>query len=196
LNIKKILLISALIAIGGLAGLTVFKGVFGNNEAAAREVSEASSRSLESKMTAVKKANSASKGRHSGVDVFETELDSYVLYSLRKNMPVQLNSIDVKLTTGSISANADIAFAPSDSLFGGSHTVFIKGRLTGRNGRGKFDLDDVRLDGIPVPHFLMDVLLDRYVRTKYPGVDLKEPFDLPWGIEDLTIGQGKARVEY
>ena len=61
---------------------------------------------------------------------------------------------------------------------------------------GKFDLDDVKVDGIPVPKVLIQTLVEKYVKPKYPEVDLKAPFDLPWGIRAIDIGQGRARIVY
>jgi hypothetical protein len=34
------------------------------------------------------------------------------------------------------------------------------------------------------------------VKPKYPEADLNEPFDMPWGIEELKLESGKATVVY
>jgi hypothetical protein len=34
------------------------------------------------------------------------------------------------------------------------------------------------------------------VKPKYPDVDLKEPFDLPWGIDAIDVLQSKAKITY
>jgi len=39
-------------------------------------------------------------------------------------------------------------------------------------------------------------LLRKYAKPKYPDVDLNEPFDLPWGIQSIDVGLGKATVTY
>jgi hypothetical protein len=54
----------------------------------------------------------------------------------------------------------------------------------------------VKVDGIPVPLVLIETLIDKYVKPKYPEVDLKEPFPMPWGMESLTITTGKATIAY
>ena len=72
----------------------------------------------------------------------------------------------------------------------------MKGALKASQGRGKFDLLEVRVDGIPVPMILIQSLFDKYVKPKYPDAYLKEPFDLPWGIEELTLEKGKTLVSY
>jgi hypothetical protein len=61
---------------------------------------------------------------------------------------------------------------------------------------GRFELVEVQVDGIPVPNVLIEALIARYVKPKYPEVDLKEPFTMPWGIESLTITPGKTTIVY
>ncbi|PYS27055.1 MAG: hypothetical protein DMG11_17715 [Acidobacteria bacterium] len=117
---------------------------------------------------------------------------------------MQIDSIKVQLAPGTIASDTQLTFNSNsttgnpmvDAFLGGTHNVFIKGKLAGEDGRGKFDLQEVRVDGIPVPKILIETLIDKYVKPKYPQADLKEPFDLPWGIEEITIGQGKATVVY
>jgi hypothetical protein len=98
---------------------------------------------------------------------------------------------DTQLTFNNATGNAMF-----DALLGGTHNLFIKGKLAGDAGRGKFDLQEVRVDGIPVPTILIQTLFEKYVKPKYPEADLKEPFDLPWGIEQITLDAGKATVVY
>ena len=54
----------------------------------------------------------------------------------------------------------------------------------------------MKVDGIPVPNILIETLVEKYVKPKYPEVDLKEPFPMPWGMESLTITPGKATIVY
>ncbi len=77
-----------------------------------------------------------------------------------------------------------------------THNLFVKGKLSGEDGRGKFDLEDIKVDGIPMPKILIQTLFTKYVKPKYPEADLKEPFDLPWGIRAIDIQQGKAKITY
>ena len=83
-----------------------------------------------------------------------------------------------------------------DALIGGTHNLSVKGKLVGHDGRGKFDLQEVHVDGIPVPAILIQTLINKYVKPKYPEVDLKEPFDLPYGIEEIKLDPGKATIAY
>ena len=54
----------------------------------------------------------------------------------------------------------------------------------------------MKVDGIPVPNVLIETLVAKYVKPKYPEVDLKEPFPMPWGMESLDHHPGKATIVY
>jgi hypothetical protein len=159
---------------------------------------------LQSKIDHIKKVGQSSN-QHPNIEteVSEEELESYVLFSLRDQIPFQLDSINVKLTPGTVAADTQMTFNSNttgnpvlDALVGGTHNLSVRSRLSGADGVGKFDLEEVRVDGIPVPKVLIQTLVDKYVKPKYPDVDLKAPFDLPWGIRAIDIGEGKARIVY
>lgn len=203
---KKIAVIAGLlIAVAAIAGVIVFRGISAEEVASAHDVSPKAAQVLQAKIDAVKKAEEDPDRRPGAtrVELSDAELESYVLYSLREQIPAQIDSIDVQLGAGTIGADTQITFDSKgtgnpivDSLVGGTHNLFVKGKLAGAQGRGKFDLEEVRVDGIPVPNILIQTLFNKYVKPKYPEADLRAPFDLPWGIEEITLLQGKAIVVY
>lgn len=161
---------------------------------------------LQTKIDTVKKKAETSEDRSlkrtQELEVSEAELASYVMLSLRDQIPVQIDSIKVQLTPGAIGADAEVVMneptgtALVDALIGGKHNLFVKGKLSGADRRGRFELGEVKVDGIPVPKVLVESLFNKYVKPKYPNADLKAPFDLPWGIERLTLEPKKARIVY
>lgn len=204
---KKILVVVIVlaIAVAAVAGVMVFRSITAQDVASAHDVSPKAAQVLQNKIDAVKKAEEDPKRPPSAtrVELSEAELESYVLYSLREKIPAQIDSIDVQLDPGTIGADTQITFDSKgtgnpivDALIGGTHNLFVKGKLAGSEGRGKFDLEEVRVDGIPVPNMLIQTLFKKYVKPKYPDADLNEPFDLPWGIEEITLLQRKAIVAY
>jgi hypothetical protein len=201
---KKAALTAGLVLIV-LAVIVVFKSFpVGSASSAGAQSAERSASSLQTKINTIKKANADKKRREqSMLDISEAELESYVMVYLRKDIPVQIESIRVKLTPGVIAADTRLTIpagstgnALVDALVSGTHNMYINGKMTAAKGEGKFDLQSLSIDGIPVPNILIDTLIRKYAKPKYPNVDLKEPFDLPWGIEDIEIGQGKATVTY
>jgi len=205
---KKAVFIGALgIVILAIAGVIVFRDVSAQKVSARTEseVSPKAAAALQKKINDIKKAEKDSDRSPgaSRVELSEIELESYVLYSLKDDIPVQIDSIDVQLGQDTVGAETQITFSQNgtgnpivDALVGGTHNLFVKGKLIAENSRGKFDLEEIRVDGIPVPKILIQTLFDKYVKPKYPDADLKEPFDLPYGIEDLKLEPGKATVVY
>lgn len=206
---KKVIVIAGICVAGmAVAALFVSRGVPAQNTVAAGEddaVSQKSAKSLQDKIDAIKKARETPDRAPgaSRVELSEAELESYMLFSLKDEIPAQMDSFDVQLEPGTVAAQTQLTFPANatrnpiiDVVLGGTHELFVKGALAGAEGRGKFDLVEIRVDGIPVPKILIESLFEKYVKPKYPDADLKEPFDLPWGIEDLTIEQGKATVAY
>jgi hypothetical protein len=204
---KRIALPVVFTLILGVGAFLVFH-IFSEEKVAAGaplEVSAKSAQGLQDKIDAIKNKDSAADPNASSISIelSDSELESYVLFALKEDIPAQIDLIDVQLGQGSIASDAQLTFNASNSgnpishaLFGGTHNMFLKGKLAGENGRGKFELEEVRVDGIPVPNILVQTLFGQYVKPKYPEADLSEPFDLPWGIESLTIVPGKATVVY
>lgn len=167
------------------------------------EVSQHNADALQAKIDAIKKAAEVPGKQGASLDVFEAELESYVLFVLKEDIPARLDAFDVQLTAGAVAADTKMTFSPNstgnpliDALVSGTHQLFVKGTLAGSAGEGKFELEQVRIDGIPVPNLLIESLVDKYVKPKYPDVDLNAPFELPWEIDSIVVSQGKAAIAY
>jgi hypothetical protein len=200
---RKALWIAAIVVLVGVAGAAVFERTSRQNDSTGGPPSEKAARRLQEKIDAVKKASEA-EGDHrpQQVEATEMELESYVLFMLRDDIPARVDSFKVQLTPGAVAADTQLTFVNTignpivDTLLNGTHNLFVKGRLAAANYEGKFDLEEIRVDGIPVPKVLVETLINKYVKPKHPEVDLKEPFELPWKIERIVIEQGKATIFY
>lgn len=191
-----------------VAAVFVYRAMPAGSAVAAEEnekVSAKAAKSLQDKIDAIKKAENTPDRAPgaSRVEISEIELESYMLFKLKEDIPARMDSFDVQLEPGTVAAQTQLTFTSDatgnpiiDAVVGGTHDLFVKGSLRGSQGRGKFDLLEVHVDGIPVPMILMQTLFDKYVKPKYPDADLKEPFDLPWGIEEISLEHGKAVVAY
>lgn len=203
---KKIAVISAGgLVIAALAGVIVFRTMEAKEVQGGQDVSARSAKSLQQKIDAIKNAenNPNHKRGSSRVEISEAELESYLLISLKDDIPAQIDSADVQLGQDTVALDTQITFNSGatsnpvvDTLIGGTHNLFLKGKLVAREARGKFELQDVKVDGIPVPNVLIQTLFKKYVKPKYPDADLDEPFDLPWGMQEIKVQPGKATVVY
>jgi hypothetical protein len=170
------------------------------------DISPAAADSLGGKIQAILRAEGSSDRESSedSVSVSEVEMESFVLYWMVDEIPPLVESIDVTVTEASISAAAQLTFDEEnssgnsivDGLLGGTHEFFVRGALQGQDGRGAFELLEVRVDGLGVPLFIVDLLVVAFVTPRFPDVDLNEPFDLPWGIESLLFSDGALSVGY
>jgi hypothetical protein len=198
-----------IVGIGIVAAVVVaFAGVLVLRSIAAKEPTETSERAakiLQEKIDAIKAAENNPKHKPGSVriEISEIEFESYLLYSLKEDIPAQIDTADVQLGHDTVALDTQITFNSNatgnpvfDALVGGKHDLFVKGKLTAQQHRGKFELQDVRVDGIPVPNVLIQALVKKYVKPKYPDVELNEPFDLPWKIEEIKVEPGKAIVVY
>jgi hypothetical protein len=201
---KKAVWIATLALLAGAVVIFAVRSFVVESAPAQLEISERTAQVLQGKIDAIRKADKT-PGRTASetVEVSEAELEAYVLYSLREEIPARVDSIDVQLTPGTVAADTKMTFGNSptnnpliDVLISGSHRLFVKGKLEARGGKGKFSLEEAAVDRIPVPIILIETLVDKYVKPKYPDVKLDEPFGMPWGIEDLTVTQGKATIVY
>lgn len=130
----------------------------------------------------------------------EVELESYVLYGLRDEITVRLDTVDLTLVPGAVRGVVDMVVTSDltgthsvvGPLFEGSHRVAFEGSFEGRSGRGRFVLEGVKVDGLPVPVFLVKALLGSLDEP----VDLDAPFDLPIGIEEVTLSRGNVAAVY
>jgi hypothetical protein len=198
---KRAVAIAALISIHVAMCVTAISA---GSLSAVIQSAAASAAGVQSKIDKIKKAN-GDKNRHQTdrIDVSEKELESYVMISMTKDIPVKMESIRITLAPGSIAADARLTI-PADStgnfivdaLVSGTHNIYIRGNFQGSKGIGKFDLRDVKVDGIPVPNIVVDTLVKHYVKPKYPDVNLKEPFELPWGIDEIGVTTARAAITY
>jgi hypothetical protein len=202
---KKAVCIAAVVLLVGVGAIVAVRSFIAEPVSAQQtELSERKAGELQVKIDAIRKVEKATESRQPAtVEISEEELASYVLYALREDIPAKVDSIDVQLFPGAVSADTKMTFGSNptrnpmiDVLISGTHRLYVKGQLSASGGKGKFTLEEARVDGIPVPIVLIETLIDRYVKPKYPDVKLDEPFSMPWGIEDLTLTTDKASVVY
>ena len=181
------------------AGLLVSASAYYAQNAPSAEAS----RALQKKIDTLKQAHNVKDRTRQTMEVSEVELESYLLFELREDIPARLDYADVQLTDGAVAADTKLTFAPDatgnavmDLLIAGTHNLFVKGKLAASGKQGKFQLEEVKVDGIPVPNILIETLITKYVKPKYPDVDLNAPFEMPWGIESLVITPGKTTIVY
>lgn len=199
---KKAIAITAAVVLVVVAVVAVIRYLSVDNADAAQGAARAAS--LQAKIDSVKQGNSGKA--HSPVqmlEISEAELEAYVMVVLRDKIPFHVESMRVQLTPGIVSADTRLTIPGGgtgnpivDAIVGGTHNLLVRGKLSGAKGKGQFVLEGVQVDRIPVPSILVDTLIKKYARPQFPDTDLKKPFVLPWGIQAIDIGEGKAIITY
>src|SRR5262245_59245849 len=111
--------------------LALCAGMVSAGRASAVTQSAASSATLQAKIDKIKKAETEKNRRVTErLDVSEKELESYVLVSMKKDIPVKMDSIRVVLTPGTIAADSRLTIPPVstgnfivDALVSGTHDI-------------------------------------------------------------------------
>src|SRR5438128_606103 len=108
---KVVLIVLTCAAVMAATGFIAFRVIAAKGTSRSK-VSQKYAQSLQAKIDAIKKAAGV-PGRKRGsshVELSEDELESYVLYSLKEDIPAQIDSIDVRLTPDVVSSGTQITF--------------------------------------------------------------------------------------
>jgi len=151
---------------------------------------------------------SSDSGRSFGaVRISETEINSYIEYELAPAFPPGLSKVRLHILPGRTDGKAEVDFDrlressrkdPNPLLaffLQGVHTLGVEGTLAGSNGAGLFHLDTVSLDDVAIPQFLVDYLIEHYLKSRYPAAAIDRNFELPASIEKLTLEEGSVLLE-
>jgi hypothetical protein len=136
-------------------------------------------------------------------ELFEAEINAY-LASGKVQLPAGVETLRLVGTTGVVTAHCRVDFDrvrsgrnnanPLLRLFSGVHDVVVEAQAAGTNRQGRVHVNSVAIDEIEVPHFLLQVFVDKYITPRYPGVGLDSTFSLPDKIETATVGQHRLTV--
>jgi hypothetical protein len=140
--------------------------------------------------------------------VSESELNSYIRFSLKKEIPPGVVDPYVSIVgSGEVRGRAVVDLDAVRSAkprgwldplayLSGRLPVTAKGRLVAGDGRARLELEHVTVSGVTVPNTFLQELVSFYSRSpQYPdGVDLDAPFDLPARIKDINVEVGQAIV--
>src|SRR6185295_17283890 len=103
---KKTVGIVAVVLLAAITAIVALRVYAANPVAPQADVSERTSKILQGKIDAIKAAEkSGIKQLPRTVEVSEPELESYVLYGLKNDIPAKVETIDVQLTEGAVAAD-------------------------------------------------------------------------------------------
>ena len=127
----------------------------------------------------------------------EQEINAYIA-SGKIQLPEGVKSVHLVGVNGAVTGTSLVDFDklkgaarssnPLLSMFSGIHDVEVQAHAHGSNGRGIVHVDSVILDGAEIPHFLLELFVEKYLKPKYPEVGMDTQVALPDKIDTATIG--------
>jgi hypothetical protein len=74
--------------------------------------------------------------------------------------------------------------------------ITATGRLTTKDGVGRFTLESAEVAGVTIPKTVLQELLSYYSRTPEnpSGINMDDPFELPAQIREIRVGRAQATI--
>ena len=149
-------------------------------------------------------ANGRSPRPNQAPTVFtETEANAY-LASDNVHLPEGVESVKLEGEDGVITGTAHVDFDriregvhssnPLLSVFSGVHDVVVLAQAHGAQGRGHVHVDSVSIDDMEVPHFILQLFVDKFLTPKYPDLGIDSQFTLPDRIDSATVGTHEVTI--
>ncbi len=137
----------------------------------------------------------------------EADLNAYIALELRQKRPPGIQEMSVRLLgQGRLGTfmkidpnqlglkNAAGLKAWLSILMSGTQDLEFEGVLTSGQGKARYQIERVQLNGYPVPAALVEALLQSWGRSLEPPIDFSEPFDLPHPIQQIDIDPGQVTI--
>ena len=135
--------------------------------------------------------------------LLEDEVNAYFAAG-RVKLPKGVQSLVLHGTPGVINGDSRIDFDqlkqgrnssnPLLSIFSGVHDVEVIANARGAGGVGYVQIQSVSLDGVEVPHMVLQLFVDKYLKPKYPNLGMDSRFALPSKIDIAIVGSHQLTV--
>lgn len=136
----------------------------------------------------------------------QPELNAYVKAKLQEQDRKGVEDFSIQLKQGTfvtlMIVNMDEVELKGDSmtlnlfkaLLSGNQTLEVEGRLVTENGMGNYTVERARLNNMPVPASLVNMILSSVGKRQDPPFDPTEPFEMPYSIKNVTITTGQVAI--
>ena len=164
---------------------------------------------LQQKIDAIAANAAAPKAKPATTSISEAELNSYLVFNLKNEIPRGLTQPEISMTgngavAGRVLVDIDAFkrnrgsedFFDPLSYISGEVPVTARGVLRAQDGRGRFYLSSAELLGVPLPKAVVQELVSFFSRTAQNprGIDIDQPFDLPAKIRRIDVHRAEALV--
>ena len=180
----------------------------GSSELIARSVSRqnagaSGADSMEQKINYIEQNAAVAHPNPAPTKLTEQEINAY-LASGRLQMPAGVQSLQLQGDPGVVTGKSRVDFDrvraghrnanPLLSVFTGVHDVLVVAHAHGAGHEGFVHVDSVSLDGIEIPHFALEMFVEKYIQPRYPNIGIDSRFNLPDKIDTAVIGQHEVTI--
>lgn len=171
--------------------------------AASKPAHPSSASSMDKKLAHIRANGKLAHPNQTPTVITEQEVNAY-LTSGAVNLPAGVQSVKLTGATGVINGTAQVDFDkvregihssnPLLSIFSGVHEVQVETHAYGEQGFGYVHVDSVSLDGVDVPHFVLEIFVEKYVTPRNPQIGLDSKFKLSDRMDSATVGEHQLTV--
>ena len=150
----------------------------------------------------------AAAARQTTTQITDNELNSYFRYNAKDQIPVGIVEPTINaLGDGRVGGRAivDLDAVRKQKQRGwldplgyltGRMPITATGRLTTKDGVGRFALESAEISGVTIPKTVLQELLSYYSRTPEnpAGINMDDPFELPSQIREIRVGRSEATI--
>ena len=169
----------------------------------AQVVNSSAVESMEQKITFLEQNGALAHPSQTPTRLTEQEINAY-LASGRLQLPAGVQSLQLQGDPGIVTAKSRVDFDqvkagqhnsnPLLSVFSGVHDVIVVAHAHGVGHQGLVHVDSVSLDGVEIPHFALELFVEKYIQPRYPGIGIDSQFNLPDKIDTAVIGQHQVTI--
>jgi hypothetical protein len=158
-------------------------------------------RSMEQKIAHLKQNAAREHPDPKPTEITQDEANAYFAEGGVK-MPKGVSGLNLTATPGTLDGHAKVDFDaitekarssnPLLGVFTGVHDIHVVAQASGAYGTGTITVQKVELDNIEIPQMILQLFVDRYLKSKYPNVGLTSTFKLPLRIDSADVESGKV----
>lgn len=158
---------------------------------------------MEQKLTYLEQNGAQARPNQSPSKITEREINAY-LASGRVQLPAGVQSLQLQGDPGVVTGKSRVDFDqikagqrnsnPLLSVFSGVHDVMVVAHAHGVGHQGLVHVDSVSLDGIEIPHFALELFVEKYIQPRYPDIGIDSRFNLPDKIDTAVVGEHEVTV--
>lgn len=159
--------------------------------------------SIEKKLRHIEANGTAPHPDQTPTMLTEKEVNAYIA-SDNVKLPEGVKSLRLSGTSGVITGTAQVDFDkvregvhssnPLLGIFSGVHEVVVVAHGHGAARNGYVHTDSVSLDGVEVPHFILELFVENFLTPKNPQIGIDSQFALPDRIDSAVVGEHQLTI--